>query len=234
MKIYASVALVFGLVLSSCSYQLSTHNFYYHGTDSIGNQEDFYYVKQGLTGTSRTSYTVRGGGDVREGLVADAKADMFANFPLGPNQMYANLSVDIIQTERGVTVDGQKSPNRIDLQCTVSADIIQYGKAPEMGAQPNSSVQTLESLTQDVSLIGEQQSTVSVSGDRMKIDVVKNEIVELQIEKGGSQLWVDARVIKLFENYDGEEMVQLKYVRKEGGMYRFKTLLINSPRWRLK
>lgn len=165
MKIYASVVLVFGLVLSSCSYQLSTHNFYYHGTDSIGDQEDFYYVKQGLTGTSRTTYTVRGGGDVREGLVADAKADMFANFPLGPNQMYANLSVDIIQTERGVTVDGQKSPNRIDLQCTVSADIIQYGKAPEMGAQPKANVQTIGNLTDDTPLSTESEANGSAEID---------------------------------------------------------------------
>jgi major membrane immunogen (membrane-anchored lipoprotein) len=135
------------ILLSSCSYQLSTHSFYYHGTDALRTDLDFHYIKYGVIGTSNTTYNFRGGGNVREGLVADAKRDMQANFPLSNNQSYANLSVDIVKTEVGNMVDGQYSATSILLKCTISADVIQYGEVSQEVEVIPQNTGSLNSLT---------------------------------------------------------------------------------------
>jgi len=118
--------LLLSIALCSCAYQQSTHTFVYHGTDAIPSNKQFYYVAYGVTGTSSALYNVRGGGHVRDGLVADAKLDLRTNSPLQANQAYANLSIDVIRTETGIVTDGTPSISQVQLTCVVSADIIQY------------------------------------------------------------------------------------------------------------
>lgn len=129
------VALI-SLVSCVVSYQNTTHSFTYHGTDNLGLDQNFFYIAYGVQGTSNTSYTYRGygdyiGGDVRTGLVADAKSDLIHQHPLGPNQAYANLSVDVMRTENGRILDGGLDLESVTLTAVITADVIEYGTPPD-------------------------------------------------------------------------------------------------------
>ena len=109
MKQFLFFVALIGLV-SCVSYQNTTHSFTYHGTDNLGLDQNFFYISYGVQGTSSTSYSYRGygdyiGGDVRAGLVADAKSNLIQQHPLEPNQAYANLSVDVMRTEKEVFME---------------------------------------------------------------------------------------------------------------------------------
>lgn len=125
------------ILFASCaSYQNTTHSFTYHGTDNLGLDQDFFYIKYGVQGMSSTSYAIRTfngdflGGDVRSGLVADAKADLILQHPLEPNQAYANLSVDVMRTEKGDITGTTLQLNKITISAVITADVIEYGKVP--------------------------------------------------------------------------------------------------------
>jgi len=125
------------LSLISCvSYQNTTHSFTYHGTDNLGLDQNFFYVAYGVQGISNTSYFYRGygdyiGGDVRAGLVADAKSNLISQHPLEPNQTYANLSVDVMRTEKGELSGGAIELESVTLTAIITADVIEYGTPPE-------------------------------------------------------------------------------------------------------
>ena len=125
------------LCLVSCvSYQNTTHSFTYHGTDNLGLDQTFFYISYGVQGTSNTSYSYRGygdyiGGDVRAGLVADAKSDLINQHPLEPNQAYANLSVDVMRTEKGGISGGSVDLESVTLTAVITADVIEYGTPPD-------------------------------------------------------------------------------------------------------
>lgn len=138
--------LLLSIALCSCAYQQSTHTFVYHGTDAIPSNKQFYYVAYGVTGTSSALYNVRGGGHVRDGLVADAKLDLRTNSPLQANQAYANLSIDVIRTETGIVTDGTPSISQVQLTCVVSADIIQYCDELPESTEVDTEIITLDQL----------------------------------------------------------------------------------------
>ena len=125
---------------TGCVIQNSFHSFQYHGTDNIASGSEFYYVQYGLTGRSTTTYKPKGGGAVREGLVADAKRDLMQNYPLKANQAYANLSIDVIRTTKEQVGRYGNAVLEVILQCVVSADVIQYGAAP-LNASDNPDMQ---------------------------------------------------------------------------------------------
>ena len=129
---FASLLILFG----GCAISVSTHSYEYLGTDSLRNDSDFYYVKYGVAGTSEATYTLRGGGHVRKGLIAEAKASMLKQYTLGPNQTYINMSIDVIKTETGKNGYGGAVYNITTFTVVVSADVIEYGTAPE-NYQPN-------------------------------------------------------------------------------------------------
>ena len=52
---------------------------------------------------------------------------MIKAHPLGPNQSYVNMSIDISRTESGPDSD---TVTRIELTATISADVIQFGAPP--------------------------------------------------------------------------------------------------------
>ena len=113
------------LLLCGCAISNSTHSFTHYGSDSLRDDSDFFYVKHGISGSSTAIWNKRGGGNVRSGLIADAKADMLQQHILGPNQTYINMSIDIIRTEEGQGSD----INSVTITVVVSADIIEYGTA---------------------------------------------------------------------------------------------------------
>ena len=121
--------ITLGLLLSSCVYKTALHSFTYHGTDQINNSTSFYYVAQGIVGKSQVEYSaarIKGGTEYQDGLIADAKANLFKNHPLGPNQAYANLAIDIIQTKKGFRKGGVPQTLNLVIQCIISADVIEY------------------------------------------------------------------------------------------------------------
>jgi hypothetical protein len=124
-------------LLTGCSYSVTSHRTDYHGTDFPASQEDFYYVSFGVFGMSSAIYDLRGGGHVRQGLIADAKADMRINHPLTKNQTYANLSIDIMETESGSQWQGSRVAKMLELTAVVTADIIQFGEPSESKTAEN-------------------------------------------------------------------------------------------------
>lgn len=116
------------LTLVSCHVSISTHAFKHYGTDALRYDSDFFYVKNGLTGTSKAVYNIRGGGHVRSGLIADAKRELYSKHPLQPNQAYINMSVDVITTQNGSIVWDETVIKSTEISVVVSADIIEYGK----------------------------------------------------------------------------------------------------------
>ena len=126
-KIYLILSV---LILTQCKIQISNHDFYYHGTDSINTSKNFRYIKHNVTGKSSTTYDlkqkVRNGttyGDVETGLIADAKLDLYLSHELKDNQAFANLSIDISKTRDAFDY---KWVRVIVLDVVISADIIEY------------------------------------------------------------------------------------------------------------
>ena len=117
--------------LTSCTVTLTTHNFEMVPNTPIGNDDQFYYVKYGVIGTASAFYDINGGGDVRNGLVADAKANLRSQHLLGPNQAYINMSVDVLQTKAGVNRSQGFVANSVIITVVVETDILEYGTPPE-------------------------------------------------------------------------------------------------------
>jgi len=117
------------LVATGCSYSVTSHQFLYHGTDFPQTDKDFFYVEEGIFGSASAEYDYRGGGHVREGLVADAKSNMKIGYPLKKNQAYANLSIDVMETQTGTQWNGYREAKRIELTAVITADVIQFGDA---------------------------------------------------------------------------------------------------------
>ena len=65
---------------------------------------------------------------MRDGLVADAKNDLVEQSPLGPNQTYANMAIDVITENIGYWWGGTHFVKRIRLSAVVSADIVEFGQ----------------------------------------------------------------------------------------------------------
>ena len=121
----------FLILLCGCAISNSTHSFVHYGSDSLRDDSDFFYIKHGVLGSASAVYTNRGGGNVRAGLIADAKANMLQQHVLGPNQTYINMSVDVIRTENGTTSTQGIIINSVTITVVVSADIIEYGLPPD-------------------------------------------------------------------------------------------------------
>jgi hypothetical protein len=131
MKNFTIVFLSFSmLLLTSCYITTTTHSAMWHGTDSITTNSNFKYVEYGIIGSASATYYPakwkREQGTVREGLVADAKANMREQYQLKQNQAYANLSIDILKTTKESIAGSATSVEKIVLEVVVSADVIEY------------------------------------------------------------------------------------------------------------
>jgi hypothetical protein len=121
----------FLILLCGCAISNSTHSFVHYGSDSLRDDSDFFYIQHGVLGSASAVYSNRGGGNVRAGLIADAKANMLQQHVLGPNQTYINMSIDIIKTEAGTALGKGVSINSVTWTAVISSDIIEYGTAPQ-------------------------------------------------------------------------------------------------------
>ena len=130
--LHALLLVVFTMcTLISCTATITAHSFEMVPNTPVGTDGKFFYVKYGVIGTSSTNYNRNGGGDVRNGLVADAKANLRNQYLLGPNQSYSNMSVDVLETKAGINTSQGFSADKMTITVVVEADIIEYGLPPE-------------------------------------------------------------------------------------------------------
>jgi hypothetical protein len=128
----------------------TTHAISYGDTPAMRTDMDFKYIRYGVTGSSKAVYDFRGGGHVKTGLLAGAKANMMQQHPLQINQAYINMSVDILNTEtrRGHFNDYEGGVTKhIVIKAVVSADIIEYIRNPDQTQTINSSTGVISDYT---------------------------------------------------------------------------------------
>jgi len=115
-------------LLTGC---IATHYGNMAGSASLGSP-NFVYQTQNLIGEAKATYILGIGGVARQSLVAEAKKDMLKNHPLKANQALANLSVSHKTTGfLGFIVT--------TVICTVSADIVEFGRAQNDHSQASPS-----------------------------------------------------------------------------------------------
>ena len=91
------------LFLTSCSITQQTYLFTHHGTESIKTDSNFKYVALNVMGKAKTTYKVSSWKKMSQqmatdGLLSEAKSRLPE---LQDNQIYANVSIDVLKTEKG-------------------------------------------------------------------------------------------------------------------------------------
>jgi len=162
-------------------YTETLHTSIYHGTDDHAGLSDFYYLQYGVSGSASASYNFRGGGYVREGLLAEAKRNLMRQYPLGPNQAYSNVAIDDLHTRSGLQTTEGPITSTVVLTVVVSADIIQYGIPPTNYELPGENSNGSLSLPSSQQLPVSQHSDLSSSeyktyekGDTVQVSVDGN------------------------------------------------------------
>ena len=129
MKKHYSLLLLLVLLLSSCTITRQYYDFQHHGTDSIRTDSNFRYVDRNVMGKAKTTYKyndwkkTKKQNIVANGLLSEAKG----NLPdLKDNQAFANLSIDILNTEMGTPTSAGIAVKELTVEVVVSADIIEY------------------------------------------------------------------------------------------------------------
>ena len=194
------------IVLVGCSYTTTSNTISYHGTDLENTSEPFSYVKKNVVGSAETSYTWRGGGNTRNGLIADAFQDLNNQFELDVNQALANVAIDFMEVESGLRTPlllaffGGVSyvPSDFTTIVNVRADVIEYGLNRPMSLSPSSVSQGTGKSIPGAKLIDVKNASGSLgtdekekkrnysykSGDRVEVEVegnlVQGEIKDVQ------------------------------------------------------
>lgn len=195
----AAIACMFGILLAGCAYSSTRHKFEFYGSTQESYGRDFFYVQYGVIGSATASYTSRGGGHVRDGLIADAKSNLIKAHPLGPNQSYVNMSIDISQTDFGSTTSESTIVNRVDLTATISADVIQFGEPPlgyslpsasnnvQMGGKSLSDTPKSSLAAEELESLGELMASGSVCYVRYADVWYEGSLEKYGVTNGGSR-----------------------------------------------
>ena len=179
--ILITLCALFLLTITGCSYSVTSHQFMYHGTDFPQTDKDFFYVEEGIFGSASAEYDYRGGGHVREGLVADAKSNMKIGYPLKKNQAYANLSIDVMTTVSGKQWNGTRDARKIELTAVVTADIIEFGIESEGVSRTMNNSGSLDSRTNVNLEKGERQPESLFQIGQTVLIEVREEWIEAEI-----------------------------------------------------
>jgi hypothetical protein len=188
MKFKILTILLLAAALTGCSYSVTSHSFTYHGTDYPQTAKDFFYVEEGVFGSATAVYDYNGGGHMRDGLIADAKANLKMGQSLQPNQAYANLSIDIMKTETGLRDGNYRNPLRFEVTAVITADIIQFGKIESIQSQTASSRGRLDDVRPSSSGT-ETEKKVSYDDNLYKV----GETVLIRL----GEEWVDAEILEV-------------------------------------
>ena len=222
MKSYSiAVACFFGIFLTGCTYSTSSHAFKFYGSTQESFGRDFFYVKYGAIGSATATYNPRGGGHVREGLIADAKRSLIEAHPLGPSQSYVNMSIDISNTEVGKTFQDVKFISAITLTATVSADVIQFGQPPAGYSVPLTSSMSLEETSREskATLNSTQSKAPNDSADRVSLNIQPNELLgargQYQLSRNN---FAEFRVISVEEEASSLDgcIIRIEYTARDG------------------
>lgn len=110
------IPIVVFFMISGCA---SIHNGEVISGSVMVQSGNFQYVKTNVIGTSsEVTYVFGIGGNKTESLIQEAKTNLIANHPLGPNQALANLSVGYKTTFYFGIV--------LKRYCVITADIIEF------------------------------------------------------------------------------------------------------------
>jgi hypothetical protein len=145
-------------------------------------------VEEGVFGSATAVYDYKGGGHMRDGLIADAKANLKMGQSLQPNQAYANLSIDIMETETGRRDGNYRNPSRFEVTAIITADIIQFGKQASIQSSSSSSQGRIDELRESTS-----KTTIKgkVSYDDNLYVVGDTVLIQLREE------WISAEIIEV-------------------------------------
>jgi len=180
-KFFNTLVICCTIASAGCMYTETLHTSIYHGTDDHAGLSDFYYLQYGVSGSASASYNFRGGGYVREGLLAEAKRNLMRQYPLGPNQAYSNVAIDDLHTRSGLQTTEGRTTSTVVITVVVSADIIQYGIPPTNYELPGENSNGSLSLPSSQQLPVSQHSDLSSSeyktyekGDTVQVSVDGN------------------------------------------------------------
>lgn len=181
-KFFNTLVICCTIASAGCmTYTETLHTSIYHGTDDHAGLSDFYYLQYGVSGSASASYNFRGGGYVREGLLAEAKRNLMRQYPLGPNQAYSNVAIDDLHTRSGLQTTEGRTTSTVVITVVVSADIIQYGIPPTNYELPGENSNGSLSLPSSQQLPASQYSDLSSSeyktyekGDTVQVSVDGN------------------------------------------------------------
>ena len=173
-KINSFFSSALAVVLSSCAYTTTSNTFSYHGTDLENTAEPFSYVQKNLVGSAETSYTWRGGGNTRNGLLADAFEDLNDQFKLDVNQTLANVAIDFMEIESGLRTPlllaffGGVSyvPSDYTTIVNIRADIIEFGLDSPWTVSDAGFPKKLDQLTSKANSIDAQGETDNFEGNK--------------------------------------------------------------------
>ena len=130
MKNSLFIIALLSIAFTGCTVIQTTHSFYHHGTDAVKTNADFIYVKHNLVGRAATKYfpnnTRKDQGVVRDGLIADAKKNLTLQYTLKANQAYANMTIDILNTSKGMQTQYGVVASEITLEAVISVDVIEF------------------------------------------------------------------------------------------------------------
>ena len=147
------ILFFFALWAGCVPYTIIEHDYDFVGPTQNLDGQNFFYVEFGVSGSASAQYDFWGGGELVEGLIAEAKRDLMLSHPLKPNQYYSNFSIDKQRKESGtrrqsVSLSSKFSYRRSDFvewKVTVSADVLELGSPP-----PDYQVPTPASPKQEV------------------------------------------------------------------------------------
>ena len=124
----------FALWAGCVPYTIIDHEYDFVGPTQNLDGQNFFYVEFGVSGSASVQYDFWGGGELVEGLIADAKRDLMLSQPLKPNQYYSNFSIDKQRKESGIRRQSLTLSYRrkefVEMKVTVSADILELGSPP--------------------------------------------------------------------------------------------------------
>tara|TARA_S200000501_G_C20525295_1_gene613180 strand:- start:124 stop:516 length:393 start_codon:yes stop_codon:yes gene_type:complete len=125
---YLPLLLLLAFSITSCSITQQTYSFQHHGTDSVRTNSNFKYVAKNVMGKAKSTIKLSAWKKMSQqmatdGLLSEAKSRLPE---LKNNQIYANLSIDVLKTEKGQPTTAGVSITEYTIEVVVSADIIEY------------------------------------------------------------------------------------------------------------
>jgi hypothetical protein len=156
-QIFTFSTFLFLIIHSSC---ISTHNGFIQ-SPSFSVKNNFKIVST-IEGKSKATYILGIGGNLREGLVNEAKKNMYSKYSLNTNQNLTNITVDV-KKKFFILPIFFMSQNVI-----VSADVIEfYDNIDEVKVVEKSNIKMPEKI--------EVSTTVNASNN---IEIIKNSSTE--------------------------------------------------------